>query len=74
MNRRAFGATALTAVAAAIILYYQGIINIVLGIIMCSIVFIGFSWALGILYEGYSDYFEDQDNRTKDNKCAEETV
>jgi len=70
MNSRAFGATALTAVAAAIILYYQSILNIVLDIIMCSIVFIGFSWALGILYEGYRDYFEDRDNCTKEALCA----
>ena len=73
MNKRAFGATALTAVAVAVISYYQSILNTVLDIIMCSVVFVLFSWALSILYEGYRDYFEECDNRTKDNKCAEET-
>jgi len=72
MNNRAFGATALTAVAVAVIFYYQSILNIVLGIIMCSVVFVLVFWLGNIMYEGYSEYFEDRDNRTKTKLCAEE--
>ena len=73
MNSRAFGATALTAVAVVTICYFPILLTIVLGLAMCSMLFFLVSWLLAMLYEGYRDYFEDRDNRTKDNKCAEET-
>jgi len=73
MNSRAFGATALTAVAVAVIFYYQSILNIVLGAMLFLILLFLVSWVLSIIYEGYRDYFEECDNRTKDNKCAEES-
>ena len=72
MNSRAFLATALTAVAVVIICYFPILLTIVLGAMLFLILLFLVSWVLSIIYEGYRDYFEERDNRTKDNKCAEE--
>jgi len=74
MNKRAILATTLTGVVVVIICYFPILLTIVLGLALCSILFFVGSWGLAIIYEGYRDYFEERDNRTKDNKCAEETV
>jgi len=73
MNSRAILATALTAVAIVIICYFPILLTIVLGAMLFLILLFLVSWVLSIIYEGYRDYFEERDNRTKDNKCAEET-
>jgi len=72
MNKRAILATATTVAAVVIICYFPILLTIVLGLAMCSMVLFLVSWLLAMLYEGYRDYFEERDNRTKDNKCAEE--
>jgi len=72
MNSRAFGATALTAVAVVTICYFPILLTIVLGAMLFLMLLFLVSWVLSIIYEGYRDYFEERDNRTKDNKCAEE--
>ena len=73
MNSRAFLATATTVAAVVIICYFPILLTIVLGAMLFLILLFLVSWVLSIVYEGYRDYFEDRDIRTKDNKCAEET-
>ena len=73
MNIRAALATVITVAAIGIICYFQVLFMVVLGVMLCLVVLFLLWVFLTIIYELFIEWFEDRDNRTKDNKCAEET-